>query len=88
MKYPRRETVDDCEGIANERRCVAGSRNIPPRPSLSLRSTKDTGTGLGLPLAKRAIEDNGGTLVLAEARDSAGASGAEFIIEIPLAPDA
>jgi hypothetical protein len=46
VKYPQRETVDDCEGIANERRCVAGSRNLPPRSSLSLRSTKYTGTGM------------------------------------------
>ena len=52
-------------------------------------TTKESGTGLGLPLAKRAIEDNGGTLVLAEARDSSAMTGgAEFIIEIPLALDA
>ena len=48
-------------------------------------TTKATGTGLGLPVAKRAIEDNGGTLVLAPSHAQAGA---EFVIELPLAVDA
>jgi signal transduction histidine kinase len=44
-------------------------------------STKSSGTGLGLPLARRAVEENGGTLVLAPERAS---SGTEFVIEFPL----
>jgi two-component system sensor histidine kinase HydH len=44
-------------------------------------TTKPSGTGLGLALAQRAIEDNGGTLSLAP---ESGSRGAEFIIELPL----
>jgi signal transduction histidine kinase len=44
-------------------------------------TTKSAGTGLGLPLAKRAIEDNGGTLALAPERTE---PGTEFVIELPL----
>lgn len=44
-------------------------------------STKSSGTGLGLPLARRAIEESGGTLVLTPERDG---SGTEFVIEFPL----
>ena len=40
---------------------------------------RDGGTGLGLPLAKRAIEENGGTLALWPSRGS----GAEFVITFP-----
>ena len=45
-------------------------------------TTKASGTGLGLSLAQRAIEDNGGTLVLVP--ESSG-GGAEFVVELPLA---
>jgi signal transduction histidine kinase len=44
-------------------------------------STKSSGTGLGLPLARRAIEESGGTLVLTP--EGTG-SGTEFVIEFPL----
>ena len=44
-------------------------------------TTKPAGTGLGLSLAQRAIEDNGGTLTLAP--ETSG-GGAEFVIELPL----
>jgi signal transduction histidine kinase len=44
-------------------------------------TTKSSGTGLGLSLAQRAIEDNGGSLVLAAEN---GTGGAEFVIELPL----
>jgi signal transduction histidine kinase len=44
-------------------------------------TTKSSGTGLGLPLAKRAIEDNGGTLALTPER---AGFGTEFVIEFPL----
>ncbi len=44
-------------------------------------TTKSSGTGLGLSLAKRAIEDNGGTLALAPERTE---PGSEFVIEFPL----
>jgi signal transduction histidine kinase len=52
-------------------------------------TTKESGTGLGLPLAKRAIEDNGGTLVLADSVEGPRSNaGAEFVIDLPLALDA
>jgi len=52
-------------------------------------TTKESGTGLGLPLAKRAIEDNGGTLALASSDgDPQVTAGAEFVIELPIARDA
>jgi signal transduction histidine kinase len=44
-------------------------------------TTKPSGTGLGLPLARRAVEENGGTLVLTPER---AAPGTEFVIEFPL----
>ncbi len=44
-------------------------------------TTKPSGTGLGLSLAKRAIEDNGGSLALAPGGND---GGAEFLIELPL----
>jgi signal transduction histidine kinase len=44
-------------------------------------TTKSSGTGLGLPLARRAIEDNGGTLALTPER---AGIGTEFVIEFPL----
>lgn len=44
-------------------------------------TTKSSGTGLGLPLAKRAVEDNGGTLALVPEHAE---SGTEFVIEFPL----
>jgi signal transduction histidine kinase len=44
-------------------------------------TTKPSGTGLGLSLAQRAIEDNGGTLLLAP---EGPGGGAEFVIDLPL----
>jgi signal transduction histidine kinase len=46
-------------------------------------TTKSSGTGLGLPLARRAIEDQGGSLALAAETES---GGAQFVIELPLRP--
>lgn len=60
-------------------------KGIPPaaRPQVfhPFFTTKRSGTGLGLPLAKRAIEDNGGTLTLAPGRTE---PGTEFVIELPM----
>jgi len=47
-------------------------------------STKKDGTGFGLPLALRVMEEHGGTLALLEADTSS--RGATFEIRLPLAP--
>jgi signal transduction histidine kinase len=47
---------------------------------------KKRGTGLGLAVARRFVEDHGGTLELAPTRD--GARGAAFRFALPLAPPA
>jgi signal transduction histidine kinase len=46
-------------------------------------TTRTGGTGLGLPIARRTVEAHGGRLTLVER--PAGARGAEFLIELPLA---
>jgi len=49
-------------------------------------TTKEMGTGLGLPLARRAAQDAGGTLVLADApADARTNGGAEFVLDLPRA---
>lgn len=45
-------------------------------------STKSGGTGLGLPLSLRTVEEHAGTLVLAQEPSDGG--GAEFVIDLPL----
>lgn len=54
----------------------AGERNSIFRP---FATTKEGGTGLGLPLARRAIEEHGGSLSLEDSE-----SGAQFAITLPL----
>jgi signal transduction histidine kinase len=44
-------------------------------------TTKEGGTGLGLALAQRTVEEHGGTIRVAD-----DAPGATFVIELPLAP--
>ena len=44
-------------------------------------TTKGVGTGLGLPLARRAMEEHGGTLELAE---SPIGTGATFVVRVPV----
>jgi len=63
---------DTGPGIAAERRAAVF------RPFVT---GKEHGTGLGLPLARQAIEDNGGTLGLSDTADAE--SGAEFVIAFP-----
>jgi len=48
-------------------------------------TTKKEGSGLGLPMAIRTLEDHGGRLFLSEVTDLPG-TGAEFVVEIPLVP--
>jgi len=47
-------------------------------------TTKEKGSGLGLPIALRTVEDHGGRLFILDPQD-ARTSGAEFVIELPLA---
>jgi signal transduction histidine kinase len=49
-------------------------------------STKSQGTGFGLPLAARTVEEHGGRLELAP--DDTHAPGAVFVVELPIAPGA
>lgn len=67
----RLSIVDTGTGISDE------ARTEIFRPFFT---TKASGTGLGLSLAKRAMEDNGGSLALAPERQR---GGAEFVIELP-----
>lgn len=46
-------------------------------------STKSQGTGFGLPVALRTVEEHGGRLDLASAEDTS--KGATFVVELPLA---
>jgi len=47
-------------------------------------STKETGTGLGLSLALRTVEEHGGSLTVAAS--PANGRGAEFVVTLPLEP--
>lgn len=68
----RLSIVDTGQGIVDD------ARTEIFRPFFT---TKPSGTGLGLSLAKRAIEDNGGSLALAP---KGPGEGAEFVIDLPL----
>ncbi len=46
-------------------------------------TTREGGTGLGLPIVKRIVEDHAGTLALSERDD--GRSGAQVVISLPVA---
>jgi signal transduction histidine kinase len=48
-------------------------------------TTKEGGTGLGLPLARRTMEDHGGTIVIEENPDVPGAC---IVVSLPFAPPA
>ena len=45
-------------------------------------TSRDGGTGLGLPIVKRIVEDHGGTLTLDDRED--GRTGAQVVISLPL----
>jgi two-component system nitrogen regulation sensor histidine kinase NtrY len=51
-------------------------------------TTRDKGTGLGLPIVKKIVEEHGGTLALRDAPvfEGCGHHGAEAEIRLPLAP--
>ena len=52
-------------------------------------TTRAKGTGLGLPIVKKIIEEHGGTLVLTDAQplDGSGQRGASAVITLPLTAD-
>ena len=49
-------------------------------------TTRDKGTGLGLPIVKKIIDEHGGTLILTDAPsfDDSGRIGAMAIISLPI----
>jgi two-component system nitrogen regulation sensor histidine kinase NtrY len=53
-------------------------------------TTREKGTGLGLPIVKKIIEEHGGTLILTDAEDfnGTGHRGARAEIRLPLSPSA
>jgi signal transduction histidine kinase len=70
-RYCRLSVQDTGKGIA------AGERDKVFTPYFT---TKDTGTGLGLPIVERIVNDHGGTIWI----NSAEGAGTTFFIDFPL----
>jgi signal transduction histidine kinase len=74
-RFARLHVVDTGPGIAPD------AREQVFRP---FHTSRRGGTGLGLPIARRTVEADGGRLLLA---DSPHGMGAWFIVELPLATE-
>lgn len=84
------ESDEDPGGAARHIRVRVADTGGGIRPELRERifqpfySTKPHGTGFGLPLASRTVEEHGGRIALLP--DSETGGGAAFVVELPLAP--
>ena len=82
--------VDDHEAVI---RIMDNGIGLPPDRARLFEpyvTTRDKGTGLGLPIVKKIIEEHGGTLVLEDAPifDGNAHAGAMAVIRLPRAPRA
>ncbi|SDZ46247.1 two-component system, NtrC family, nitrogen regulation sensor histidine kinase NtrY [Jannaschia faecimaris] len=80
-------TLDDSDPACLEIRIADTGIGLPQDRARLFEpyvTTRDKGTGLGLPIVKKIIEEHGGTLELVDAQaDATGHHGAEAVIRLP-----